>query len=54
MEDILIVEIHVTEVLDRAPSEIVGADSFEVLPCGAIKIRVKLEKDMAKVVYFIK
>lgn len=45
---------YITEKLSKAPTEIVGADSFEILPDGAVRIHVKLEKDMARVVYFIR
>jgi alpha-galactosidase len=44
--------VHVTQPLAWAPLEVKGADAWEVLPDGRVKVSVRLERDSARTVFF--
>jgi alpha-galactosidase len=43
---------HITQPLSHPPAEVVGADKWEVLPSGRVKIIVNLETNGAKTLFF--
>jgi alpha-galactosidase len=45
--------VHITQPLVQPPARVKGADDWELLPDGRVRVRVKLERDGARTVFFL-
>lgn len=45
--------VHLTQPLARPPARVLGADTWEVLPGNRVKVKVTLERDGARTVFFL-